>query len=220
MNFYNLLRNHQRARGRRPAMTVELAAKTAHVRQPVIGKEDERWQRLHQIIDQRSLSRGEFKLSSGGTSNYFFQLRQTTMHAEGQFLIGMIVTEFMQKHDLRCVGGLELGAVPVVSAAAFASFVRESPIDAFFVRKKAKGHGAQELIDGELPDGSEVLMVDDVTTTGGSVLVAIDNAKAQKNFNVRWALSVVDREEGAAKNLGERGIRLASIFTRADFGLQ
>lgn len=195
------------------------AANTTYVRQPVIGKDDERWQRLHRIVDERSLSRGTFKLSSGGTSNYFFQLRQTTMHAEGQFLIGMIIAEFMQKHDLRCIGGLELGAVPVVSAAAFASFVREDPIDAFFVRKQAKGHGACELIDGELPDGADVLMVDDVTTTGGSVLVAIDNARTQKSFNVGWALSIVDRDEGGAKNLGERGIQLASIFTRADFGL-
>lgn len=194
-------------------------AQSEFVRQPVIGKDDERWQRLHRIVDQRSLSRGTFKLSSGGTSNYFFQLRQTTMHAEGQYLIGMIIAEFMQKHNLRCIGGLELGAVPVVSATAFASFVREAPIDAFFVRKQAKGHGAKELIDGELPDGSEVLMVDDVTTTGGSVLVAIDNARTEKNFTVPWALSIVDREEGAEKNLAERGIRLASIFTRADFGL-
>jgi orotate phosphoribosyltransferase len=200
-------------------MNLAPGATTAHVRQPVVGEDDGRWQRLRRIIDERALSRGTFKLSAGGTSNYFFQLRQTTMYPEGQFLVGMLIAEFMERHDLRCIGGLEMGAVPVVSAVGFASFIRGRPVDTFFVRKQAKQHGAKEMIDGELPDSSEVLMVDDVTTSGRSVLNAIDNARTEKSFEVKWALSVVDRDEVAARNLGERGIQLVSIFTRADFGL-
>jgi orotate phosphoribosyltransferase len=141
------------------------------------------------------------------------------MYPEGQFLIGTIVAEFMEKHDLSCVGGLELGAVPMVGAVSFASHVRKKPVHAFFVRKQAKAHGAKELIDGDLPEGADVLMVDDVTTTAQSVLKAIENARSQKNFGVRWALSIVDRDEGGAANLDAQGISLASIFTKADFGL-
>jgi orotate phosphoribosyltransferase len=200
-------------------MSFALAARTALARQPVIGREDERWQRLHQIIEENALFRGTFTLSSGATSNYFFQLRQATMHPEGQFLIGMIVSEFMEKHSLSCIGGLVLGAVPLVDAVNVTSFIRTRPVNAFFVRKEAKKHGAKELVDGYLPEGGEALMVDDVTTSGRSVLNAVDYAQAEKSFRVRWALSVVDREEGAAQNLGERGIQLVSIFTRADFGL-
>lgn len=200
-------------------MNIALAAKTGFLRQPVIGKDDHRWRRLHEIIDERALSRGTYTLSSGATSHYFFQLRQATMHPVGQHLIGSIVTEFMDEHGLCCVGGLEMGAVPVVCAASLTSELNERPVAAFFVRKKPKEHGAKELIDGELLDGADVLMVDDVTTSGGSVLLAIENARARHNFNVSWALSVVDRDEGAADNLGRHGIQLASVFTRADFGL-
>jgi orotate phosphoribosyltransferase len=131
----------------------------------------------------------------------------------------MIIEEFMRKHEISCIGGLELGAVPVVSAVSFASFVVNNPVHAFFVRKQPKGHDAKELIDGDLPDGSDVLMVDDVTTSGGSIITAIDQANTEKRCGVRWALSIVDRDQGAAKLLASRKIALASIFTKADFGL-
>lgn len=200
-------------------MNVRFAAPADYVRQEVIGKREVRWQRLRELIEQRSLLRGNFKLSSGLTSNFLFQLRQTTMYPEGQYLIGTIILDFMKQHGIRSIGGLELGAVPVVSAVSFASFLQKEPVDAFFVRKQAKAHGACELIDGELPDGSDVLMVDDVTTSGGSIVTAIDNARTEKSCEVRWALSIVDRDQGAAKKLGEMGISFASIFTRSDFGL-
>ncbi|MGH6822608.1 MAG: orotate phosphoribosyltransferase, partial [Methylocella sp.] len=88
--------------------------------------------------------------------------------------------------------------------------------NAFFVRKLAKEHGAQERIDGHLRDGAEVLMVDDVATTGGSILKAIEGMGGHGAY-VRRALAVVDREEGAAANLAKQGIRLAAIFKRSDF---
>lgn len=198
------------------AMPAEQAAPTRH---EVLARSDRRWQRLHSIIEARSVMRGDFTLSSGAKSTFLFQLRQTTMFPEGQYLIGSIVEEFMRKIGVRAIGGLEVGAIPIVSAVAFASFSSGHPVEAFFVRKQVKGHGARELIDGEVKDGAEVLMVDDVTTTGGSILKAIDNAATERRIKVRWALSIVDRDEGGAGNLGAQGIALASIFTRADFGL-
>jgi orotate phosphoribosyltransferase len=199
-----------------PAMP---AATTNWERHEVIARGDPRWVRLHAIVKERSLKLGKFTLSSGAKSTFLFQLRQTTMFPEGQHLVGTIVEEFMRAKGIRTIGGLEMGAVPVVSAASFASHVGGHPVDAFFVRKQPKSHGAKELIDGELKDGADVLMVDDVTTTGGSILKAIDNASTERRIKVRWALSIVDRDAGGAENLGARDIALASIFTKADFGL-
>jgi orotate phosphoribosyltransferase len=200
-------------------MSLMPAVKPAWERHEVISRTDPRWKRLHAIIEERSLKRGEFTLSSGAKSTFLFQLRQTTMFPEGQHLVGTIIEEFMRAKGLRTIGGLEMGAVPIVGAVAFASFAAGHPVDAFFVRKQPKSHGAKELIDGELKDGADVLMVDDVTTTASSVLKAIDNAATEKKLSVSWALSIVDRDEGGAANLGRRGIALASIFTRQDFGL-
>jgi orotate phosphoribosyltransferase len=114
-----------------------------------------------------------------------------------------------------------MGAVPLVTAVSFASHLADYPVDAFFVRKQAKAHGAKELVDGHLKDGEEVLFVDDVTTTAGSVIKAIAMTREEKGsaVPVRYVLSLLDREEGAAENLAEHGIRLVSIFKKSDFGL-
>lgn len=178
--------------------------------------DDPRLRRLRAIIETESYREGQFTLSSGGTSNYFFQLRQTTMHPEGASLIGDLVVDFMRAHAIQSVGGLELGAVPVVSAASVMAFQRGYEIRAFFVRKKAKEHGAKELIDGHIQPQTELLMVDDVTTTGGSILRAIDSIAGMK-CKITKALSIVDREEGAAERLAAEGIALHAVFRRGDF---
>jgi orotate phosphoribosyltransferase len=182
----------------------------------VLDRNDERWRRLRKLICEHSLRVGDFKLSSGRRSPYFFQLRQTTMLPEGAMLLGEVILEHMYHHSIECIGGLELGAVPLVSSVAVMSHIRALPIDPFFVRKLAKEHGAGERIDGHLRAGAEVLMVDDVATTGGSILKAIEGIEGH-GCRVRRALAVVDREEGAADNLAGHGIQLAAIFKRSDF---
>jgi orotate phosphoribosyltransferase len=195
----------------------------AELRQPaesadVLDRKDERWRRLQEIIRAHSLKRGEFILASGRTSSYLFQLRQTTMLPEGAALLGDIIVDYMKRHGITCIGGLELGAVPIVSAVAAVSHLNHSPVAAFFVRKVPKTHGACERIDGHLPPEAEVLMVDDVATSGGSILKAVEGMKSdRRRFDVQRALVVVDREEGAADNLAEHGIQLAAIFKRSDF---
>jgi orotate phosphoribosyltransferase len=182
----------------------------------VIDRNDPNWLRVRELIREHSLTSGHFILSSGRTSKYLVQLKQTTMLPEGAALIGEIILEYMKANKIACIGGPELGAVPLVSAVAAVSHLKHAPVDAFFVRKSAKKHGAKEIIDGHLRAGAEVLMVDDVATTGGSILKAIEGMEGQ-NSNVRRALVVVDREEGAADKLAEHGIRLAAIFKRSDF---
>jgi len=179
---------------------------------------DERVRRLYRLIDQDSLLRGNFTLSSGRKSNYLFQLRQTTLDPEGAALIGDLIVEFMRLQHVRCIGGLELGAVPVVTAVATMSFQRTYPISAFFVRKQAKAHGARERIDGQIPDSGEVLVVDDVTTTGQSILDAVKHISNRK-LSISKALSIVDREEGAAEKLASHGITLFSLFKRSQFDI-
>lgn len=182
-------------------------------------KTDTRWRRLHAIIETHALMRGDFTLTSGRKSTYLFQLRQATMLAEGQVLIGELIVDAMRAKGLHTVGGLELGAVPLVTAAAFASHLAGFPVDAFFVRKEAKKHGAKERIDGYCREGAEVLVVDDVTTTGGSTLVAVEAIRAERGCTVRWALSIVDREEGAGEALRAAGITLLPLFRKSDFAI-
>lgn len=184
----------------------------------VLDRADPRWIRLQDLIRQHSLRRGEFTLSSGRSSNYLFQLRQTTMLAEGAALLGDIILEYMNRYSIKAVGGLELGAVPLVSSVAVVSHLKHAPVNAFFVRKAVKEHGARERIDGHYLHNGEALMVDDVATSGGSLLKAVEGMR-DENFSgqVRRALVVIDREEGAAENLAKHDIQLAAIFKRSDF---
>lgn len=184
----------------------------------VVDPADPRLARLHRLIDTHSLQRGEFTLSSGRKSNYLFQLRQTTMLPEGAHLLGDMIVDFMTARGLGCVGGLAVGAIPLVSAILVLSHAKGAPVDAFFVRKEAKSHGALERIDGHVRDGADVLIVDDVATSGGSILKTIDGLKAEHpSCRAAKALVVVDREEGAAEALAAQGVELFAIFKRSDF---
>jgi orotate phosphoribosyltransferase len=186
----------------------------------VLDREDPRWFQLREIIVERSLKRGDFILSSGRPSKFLFQLRQTTMLPEGQALLGAVIVDYMKRCDLHCVGGLELGAIPLIVSVSFASQLEKFPLDAFFVRKAAKEHGAKERIDGYVSPGQEVLLIDDVATSGKSFLKALEGVHSEyPNCYVRKVLAVVDREEGATEELAKRNIELVSIFKKSDFSI-
>jgi orotate phosphoribosyltransferase len=186
----------------------------------LLSRDDPRWHRLHDIISEQSLKIGDFILSSGRSSKFLFQLRQTTMLPEGAALLGEVIVEYMQREGIRCVGGLELGAVPLVASISLASHLKNYPVSAFFVRKKAKEHGAKERIDGHVINGEEVLLVDDVATTGNSMFGAVEGVHAEyPKCYVNRALVVVDREEGATETLAKRSIKLVSIFKKSDFSI-
>jgi orotate phosphoribosyltransferase len=184
----------------------------------VVARDDPRRLRLHRIVDELSLLRGDFTLSSGRKSAYLFQLRQTTMLPEGAHLLGEIIVDYMKAQGIACVGGLAVGAIPLVSAVLVVSHEKGWPVEAFFVRKEAKSHGALERIDGYVRDNGEILLIDDVATSGGSILKALEGVKAEHpNARVTKALAIIDREEGATEALAAQGIELASIFKRSDF---
>lgn len=181
-----------------------------------LRRSDPRRHRLRQIIEEKSLITGRtFTLASGRTSSFFVNLKQTMLDPEGANLLADLILAVMEEQGIRNIGGLEMGAVPLVSAVCTKSFERY-PVNAFFVRKGAKDHGAAQLIDGHLEEGSEVLIIDDVVTTGGSAIQAAEAVKA-RGCQVSKILAIVDRQEGGRENLADHGFELISLLERRDF---
>ena len=181
--------------------------------------------RLIAIIKERSFEKsGERKLASGRTSTYYFNMKPTMLHAEGAYLICALVLDALQGEAVDLIGGLEMGAVPIAAAVAATSQALAKPgarpLSAFFVRKEAKDHGTQSLIEGlakgETLKGKRVVVVEDVTTTGGSALKAVEALQAEGAVIVR-VLTLVDRKEGAADTFAKAGIAFSSLLSTDDF---
>lgn len=173
-------------------------------------------ERLREIIRTQSLLKErEFQLSSGRHSNYYFDMKKTTLDPEGGGLVADIVFDMVSEAGARFIGGLAMGAIPIVTAVAIRSWP-EHPIRAFYVRDEIKNHGTQELIYGFIADGAEVILVDDVTTEGRSVMKAVA-AVRQRGCKILKVITVVDRLEGAAANFQDARIPFAPIFTTRDF---
>jgi orotate phosphoribosyltransferase len=169
--------------------------------------------RLLEIIKQKSLLKGQFKLASGATSNYYLDLKPTSFDPEGAALIAEIICGMLaEDRDVDSIGGLELGAVPIVAAVSARSW-RDRPIKSFVVRKENKGHGTDKKIDGNFTPNTVVVLIEDVTTRGGSVMQAV-RAVREKGATVKRIITVVDRLEGATENLKKEGVDLEAIFTR------
>jgi orotate phosphoribosyltransferase len=177
--------------------------------------------RLIEIIRCRSYGTGvEIRLASGRISNFYFNLKPTMLDPEGAYLIGALVSGAIAPGEADMVGGLEMGAVPIAAAVAAVSFAKGTPLPAFFVRKQAKEHGTQSLIEGlikgETIKGKRVIIVEDVTTTGGSSLKAVEAVRAEGGSVVR-VITVVDRLEGASETFAKAGIAFSPILTVQDF---
>ena len=177
--------------------------------------------RLIEIVKARSFSVGaEMKLASGRTSNFYFNMKPTMLHPEGAHLIGVLILEALAGDHVDLIGGLEMGAVPVATAVATVSHSVGRAMPAFFVRKSIKEHGTQALIEG-LPKGEtlaskRVVIVEDVTTTGGSALKAVEAVRAA-GARVVGVVTIVDRQEGAAETFAAAGLPFTAILTAADF---
>lgn len=179
---------------------------------------DDRKTRLRDIIAAKSLSRGgDFKLASGTTSPYYFNMKPSVMDPEGASLTGELILEAVADLDLDCVGGMALGAVPIVTSVAQASAGSSRPLPGFMVRKEVKERGTEKQVEGNMVAGGNVLIVEDVTTTGGSAMQAVEAVKREGGGKVSVVITVVDRLEGAEENFAKENIRLISILTREDF---
>lgn len=175
------------------------------------------------LIRERSFQTGaEMKLASGRTSSFYFNMKPTMLHPEGAKLIAALVLERIEREGARAqmVGGLEMGAVPIASAVAAVSAVQGTPVRAFFVRKQAKEHGTQSLVEGlaknESMKGQRVVVVEDVTTTGGSSLKAVAQLR-EAGAQVVGVITIVDRQEGAAQAFHDADVPFWPILSAQDF---
>jgi orotate phosphoribosyltransferase len=177
--------------------------------------------RLIEIVKARSLRTGAaITLASGKTSTFYINLKPTMLDAEGAHLIAGLILDQLRGGSIDLVGGMEMGAVPLAACVAAASHVRRPRVRAFFVRKQAKDHGTRSLVEGlaegETLAGKRVAMLDDVTTTGGSTMRAIEALRAEGAIIDR-VIVVIDRLEGAAATFAAAGIPFTAILTAADF---
>jgi len=172
---------------------------------------------LVRLLAERSARRGQFTLSSGRTSSLYIDARLTTMSPDGLALIGPAALAALDDAGWRvdAVGGLTLGADPVSYAIAYASALAGRPVRAFTVRKEAKAHGTGRLIEGPFREGDRVAVIEDVITTGGSALRAID-AVRQAGAHVAGVLAVVDREEGGREALEDAGVPVIALVRARD----
>ena len=162
---------------------------------------------------------GDIELASGRRSSHYFNMKETTFDPDGAKLIGdLIMNEFVGYDFPDFIAGLEMGALPVVMAAVIRNRDTENLIHGFCVRKDTKGHGTKRQIEKELINGCTVVVVDDVTTTGGSVLMAADVIRAEGG-KVDTVITVVDRQEGAREKLKVAGIKLIALLEASEFDL-
>jgi orotate phosphoribosyltransferase len=176
--------------------------------------------RLADIIFRRSFGRGEITLASGRKSDFYFNLKPTMLDPEGAALLAELTLDALANDNADYVGGLEMGAVPIAGAIAQLSYLKGKPLPAIFVRKKPKEHGAKLAVEGlakgETLAGKRVVVVEDVTTTGGSALKAVE-AVRDAGGEVALVFTMVDREEGADEAFKEAGLPFRSLFRAVEF---
>lgn len=168
---------------------------------------------LELALERGAIRYGDFTLSSGRKSTYYFDGRLLSLDPEGAYLLGHALLPLLTDAGVSAVGGPTLGADPIVTAVATASWQQGIPMPAFIVRKEAKGYGMGQMIEGPLPSaGASVAILDDACTTGGSLFHAID-ATEEAGYKVGLVLAALDRNEGGSDAIRKRGYRFASLLT-------
>jgi orotate phosphoribosyltransferase len=184
--------------------------------QPSIARQRER---LLELLRALSFQEREVVLASGQRSNFYIDCRRVSLDAEGHFLIGQLLRAVIDvvAPEARAIGGMTLGADPLVSATSTISFMAGRPLDGFLVRKEAKGHGTGQYLEtgGRLAAGTASVIVEDTVTTGGSLLRALERAR-DAGLRPVHALAIVDRLEGGREAI-EAQVPLTALYTRKDF---
>ena len=174
---------------------------------------------LLELLKNRSFKRGTFQLASGDTSDYYIDGRTSAVFSEAAFLIGDVLYERTKDLGIDAIGGLEVGAVPLTTAAVIGYHLHGKTMEGFWVRDKAKAHGTRKLIEGNLKPSSRVVIVDDVITTGSSAVKAIEEVQ-KIGCEVVLAICLVDRLQGAQEAFRKAGVaNYQAVFTIRDFGV-
>jgi orotate phosphoribosyltransferase len=172
--------------------------------------------RLLELLKKHAFRRGKVTLASGKVSDFYIDAKQVTLNPEGLYLTARIMLEMLKGVEFDAVGGLTIGADPIVAAIGVVSRLEQRNMQVFIVRKEAKKHGMQKFIEGpSLQPGSKVVIVEDVMTSGGSALKAIKAVEAAKCRVVK-VIALVDRMDGARETLKQKNYELLSVFTRND----
>jgi orotate phosphoribosyltransferase len=175
--------------------------------------------RLLDLLRERSFAKRRVVLASGKESDFFIDCKQTVLSAEGHALVGELMLALLdQLPPCDAVAGVELGGCPLASAVALTSHLRGNPKDAVYVRKDAKDHGSKRLLEGDtrLPSGASLVILEDVTTTGGSTLKAVAKLR-EAGYHVAGVIALVDRLEGGRQAILDAALPFIALYTRRDF---
>ncbi|MFO1020290.1 MAG: orotate phosphoribosyltransferase [Planctomycetales bacterium] len=173
---------------------------------------------LMELFRERALKFGDFTLASGKKAKYYLDGKQITLHSTGLRLVSEGLLDLLAGVEFSGFGGMSIGADPIVGGVLTAAAARGQSLDGFMVRKEAKGHGTGKFIEGPVQAGDKVVIVDDVVTTGGSAIQAIERVE-EFGCKVVAVVAIVDRMEGGRANFAARGLDLKSLLTIEDFGL-
>lgn len=177
-------------------------------------------QALIALVRDKALKFGQFTLASGKKATYYLDGKQVTLDSTGARLVAEGILDLLAAGSMpAAVGGMSIGADPITAAVITMSGVRGVPLTGFMVRKESKGHGTNKYIEGPVKPGDTVVIVEDVVTTGGSSLLAIERCEAF-GLKVVGVVAIIDRMEGGAQAFAERGYPLSSLLTIRDFGIE
>lgn len=174
-------------------------------------------QELIRILAQKSFKYSDepvYKLVSGRMSRFYINCKPTTLSPRGMYLIGHLIFDMIKDLNVSGIGGMTFGADPIAMATAFTSGIQGRPINAFSIRKTQKDHGIIKWVEGDMAPGDRVVIVDDVATTGGSTITAIERA-CDEGLNVIRAIVLVDRQEGGLENI-KKHVQAYAVITRDD----
>ena len=177
--------------------------------------------RLIDLIIERTFrftDKPTFKLASGKMSSYYFNCKPTTLNSEGMYLIGNLLYDLIKSRKswkAKGVGGLTLGADPISNAIAYTFHLKEDQMESFVVRKEPKKHGTMLWVEGNVGNGDKVIIIEDVVTTGGSTIKAIDRAK-KSGHKVLGVIVLIDRQEGGKEKIEAKGVKVETLLTREE----
>ena len=175
--------------------------------------------RLIELFKERALKFGEFKLVSGKTASYYLDGKQITLQSEGLRQVSEGLLDLLADVEYDAIGGMSIGADPIIGGTITVAAERGQDVQGFLVRKESKGHGTNKFIEGPVQPGARVVIVDDVVTTGGSSLLAVDRIE-EFGCKVVQVVAIVDRMEGGAANFAKRDLPLRSLLTIEDFDIE